>query len=128
MLPIQVRNLRVGAALQLVNNGAKLRRDPRSSDTQPTATLYVSAHSLPDSKPIEPPGQETLPTRAEPSHRPLIVSALVDHFNLQAAQLRGRRPPLAALSAPDKSAIQGPRNLPGRGKAVLSSPLANQSS
>lgn len=100
MLPIQVRNLRLGAALQLVNNGAKLRRNPRSSDTQHTATLYVSAHSLPDSKPIEPPGQETLPTRAEPSHHPLIVSALVDHFNLQAAQLRGEEASFSCFVCP----------------------------
>lgn len=59
--------------------------------------MSLTAHSLPDSKPIEPPGWDPLSTREEPSHHPPIVNALADHFILQAVHVTGRRPPLAAL-------------------------------
>lgn len=67
--------------------------------------MSFTDHFLPDYKPIEPPGQDTLPTRAEPSHHPPTVSALEDHFILQAVHLSERRPPLAASSVPGKSAF-----------------------
>lgn len=129
MYPVQMRNLRLGEALQLVNSGARVGRDSRSSDSQLIDTAAIwTAHSLPHSEPVEPPGQVAFPAKAEPSHHSPIVSVLADNSLYPAGSTpEGEEASFSCVVCPGKSAaFLAPGTLPGREKTVLADPLASQ--